>query len=663
MSSRLESRTDTHYGLILLLEFRNTNADIDEGLATNSSVPGTDEVPITDSSSPTSREEQYQHYGGDAQDWTWKELEYGLRSLLSDTSKCFAFLIDGLDEDESDSEQGDSETLINLILSLAGGKTNVKMCLASGPWLVFEEAFRHKPWLRLEELTINDIHLYVTEKIQASKMFPTLQRCRPESATDLINETCNRSSRVFLWVYIVVASLLQGLMDGDTIKDLQARLTGLPTDLGELFRRILNRLKPHHFIEASKLFQIVKAADRPLSLLSISLDQDDLERAMAANIEVFTTADRGLWTEETRRRLQSRCHGLLEASNWQNHGAEARVQYLHRTVRDFFGRKKIWQYIVSSTQAETSFRPSLAICGSFLAQLKAVTISGRVGARFWSTLRNCISYSRLVGLEDQALQCRVIQSLETVSEQVWKEGIINLQLDSTNHWIESLGEQPPETLVLDPQAALCKEWCVKGFIENFFQYAFAMGLNSYTSGNLTVGSPELATSKGRLQSAVSAHNIALESVLARVRDTHAARPGLSDGVQTAWASQLDSSELSTSCRGRPDYDDIIEILLPYNRGYLIRADGSQFATCNVAQIQEFVRIILASGDRIRGATLLAALMPKSSKIDRAFRWFESGNKKTWYRYLASLDSKKRAREGHSLPIRKRINLDANSGQE
>jgi hypothetical protein len=236
-----------------------------------------------------------------------------------------------------DEFEGDSKVLVKLILDLTKGKRNVKMCLSSRPWLVFEEVFSQKPWLRVEELTVGDISLFVTEKLQASEMFSKLQVYRAQSAAELIAQICARSSGVFLWVYIVVESILEGLRDGDTIENLHVRLQSLPGDLEELFRKILHRLNPFYFMEASKLLQFVRAADKPLTLLDISLAQDGLERAMAAEVKVVALDELDFRAETTRRRLLSRCKGLLEAPNVKTMRADARVQYLHRTVRDCKG--------------------------------------------------------------------------------------------------------------------------------------------------------------------------------------------------------------------------------------------------------------------------------------------------------------------------------------
>lgn len=54
---------------------------------------------------------------------------------------------------------------------------------------------------------------------------------------------------------------------------------------------------------------------------------------MSAPIKAALKGEVAFRTETMRRRLNSRCKGLLEAPTVEKLGPEAKVQYLHRTVR------------------------------------------------------------------------------------------------------------------------------------------------------------------------------------------------------------------------------------------------------------------------------------------------------------------------------------------
>ena len=140
--------------------------------------------------------------------------------LVSQTQvpRQFCLFIDGLDEYE-----GDESEIANLFLQLAQ-TGNLKCCLSSRPHQAFLDAFENVPSLRLEDLTYNDIVNYVTDKLSDDTRLQRIAAEQPEDVQQLIQEIVNSASGVFLWVKLVVDSLLRGLGNRDKIKDLQARL-------------------------------------------------------------------------------------------------------------------------------------------------------------------------------------------------------------------------------------------------------------------------------------------------------------------------------------------------------------------------------------------------------------------------------------------------------
>ena len=147
-------------------------------------------------------------FGYDARPWTWSELSQAFTRLVSDPSRAFFFMIDGLDE-----FHGDYNELAGYLLGLPSKSANIKLCLASRPWLVFEDAFRLQPSLRMEDLTMHDIHLFASERVGENSMFAQLRQFDEKGALSLIEDVTEKASGVFLWVQLVVKSLLDGLRD------------------------------------------------------------------------------------------------------------------------------------------------------------------------------------------------------------------------------------------------------------------------------------------------------------------------------------------------------------------------------------------------------------------------------------------------------------------
>lgn len=304
------------------------------------------------------RWDSYNWLRGGLHNWSEKELTKVFKKLISDNSLRLAFFIDGLDE-----FNGNHEELVQLITS---AKTpNVKFCCASRPWLVFEDAFEGRPSLLLERLTQEDIKRYVLDKFEQNKRYAKLKTRQPDLSSKLVDEVVEKANGVFLWVYLVVKSLLEGLRDSDRVCDLQRRLDSLPSDLEELFDRLLKRLDTFHFKHACQLIRIVRAASIPLTVLVMSFaDEDNRKAAIRAKVKALTKTDVADREDEMRRRLNSRSKGLIEVSE------SKKVQFLHRTVKDFIDAPRNWTKIVKA--AGESFDPVFMLCSAYLFKIKTV---------------------------------------------------------------------------------------------------------------------------------------------------------------------------------------------------------------------------------------------------------------------------------------------------
>jgi hypothetical protein len=348
------------------------------------------------------RWEAYDSLRGGSCPWTWPELKSSFQILLSDKALRFFFLIDGLDE-----FGGDHHELVELIVS-ASTLSNVKICAASRPWLVFEDGFEGRPSLLLEQLTYEDIKLYVTAKFNENKHYIGLQKREHAYALDLVENIVQKASGVFLWVYLVVDSLLRGLNNSDRISDLQKRLEAIPSDLEALFDKLLNSLEPFYFTHACQLIQIVRAAQKPLTLLAFSFaDEEDTTAAMKAKIGELDDNERLERIEGMRRRLLSRCKGFIEVPAYQS--KEVQVEYLHRTAKDFLEDPQIWSKIVGAT--DDSFDPNRSLSNSFLFQLKTTSVEHMSNATYWDLLSWCLEYATQVELSTGEVQASYINEV------------------------------------------------------------------------------------------------------------------------------------------------------------------------------------------------------------------------------------------------------------
>lgn len=464
------------------------------------------------------RWKSHELFGTDLHPLTWPELVDAFKNLTSQSQFQFRyfFIIDGLDEFD-----GDTSELIDWLMKVAASP-NVKICVASRPWLIFEETFEGQPKLKLQYLTAGDIELYASQKLLNNTMFAAWQMQNEEEALGIIQVITDKASGVFLWVYLVVSSLLAGLRDGDRPADLSKRVEELPSDLEHLFKKILDNLEPRHFEQASQLMQIVRAALVPLSLLALYFAEEGFDMSLIAEVRPLSPDEIRSIVEIMRRRILSRCKGLLEPryvrsessiQTQENDKEGGEVSYLHRTVKDFLDSKEIWDYILSGTGS--SFDPNLSLCGACVFRLKTMTLGGDMIRRIWRVIPLCMRYAK------------------ALEESSGKPPVLFLdELDRVASWIvdgpEEIRVSQGNTLVMSPteDSTLGRHWTglapvMVGDVQvgqssrSIFEYALGFKIYLYVDWRLSRDIPITYILCGRslLISAIEAREISLIKLL------------------------------------------------------------------------------------------------------------------------------------------------------
>jgi len=379
------------------------------------------------------RWEAYTLFGNDPQPWTQGELSKALKLLASEETvgTKFCFFIDGLDEFDGDHSE------LNNLLKDAASSGYVKICVASRPWNVFEDAFGERSFLMLQDLTHGDIQAYVDSRFEGNPGFAELEIREPKYARELKNHISKKASGVFLWVYLVVKSLLAGLVNGDRVADLEKRLDLLPPDLEDLYHKMLNSLDPFYYSHASQFFQIIRAAYESPALLTLSFADEEPNFVFDCKVRPLTREERIARADIMRRRLNSRCKGLLEVASStaiQHRGIEtdfpsvsvqfkeareatlaaSTVQYLHRTVKDFLELPSVWEALIG--HGPTNFDPKLALLRGMVSQFKHIDPNNLDKDTFWAAIRTCIEY---VSVDEHTEQI-VIDILDELNQSASK---------------------------------------------------------------------------------------------------------------------------------------------------------------------------------------------------------------------------------------------------
>lgn len=158
---------------------------------------------------------------------------------------------------------------------------------------------------------------------------------------------------MFLWVRLVVDMVVDGIMDGNTTKELLHTLRTVPKELGGTdgfyMRMIRTHVKESYLLEAAKLFQLVlpdkRGNPRTMDIITLffaaegHMETESGQELIAINEKINPQSWDGseLRRKGLSRRLKSRCGGLLEG--------EEEIQFMHQTAKEFMSQKEVWDHI------------------------------------------------------------------------------------------------------------------------------------------------------------------------------------------------------------------------------------------------------------------------------------------------------------------------------
>ncbi|GAP87100.1 putative P-loop containing nucleoside triphosphate hydrolase [Rosellinia necatrix] len=149
--------------------------------------------------------------------------------------------VDGLDEFDNTKV---TQSYRDLVSRLCNWTTNsdgrVKICVSSRAEAPFMEMLDESKRFTLQNLTWEDINLYIGRSIERNLKFQTRQRKWPEEYNKLVNDIINSANGVFLWVALVLKGLENGLDDDMPIQSLRKIISGAPGDLNDLLDRIMS---------------------------------------------------------------------------------------------------------------------------------------------------------------------------------------------------------------------------------------------------------------------------------------------------------------------------------------------------------------------------------------------------------------------------------------
>ncbi|VUC37100.1 unnamed protein product [Clonostachys rosea] len=265
----------------------------------------------------------------------------------------YCLFIDGIDEFD-----GDHFEICEFLKTLSSAP-NLKICISSRPWNIFEHSFggSENKKFYMHELTRRDIWCYTQDRLSEywKGGDKNLSHSQQE---DVLGHIVDKAQGVFLWVFLVTRSLRDGLVNGDTISDLRKRLSSFPTALEPFFKHMLNIVDPLYHQRMARILQVAVNARQSLTLPFYEIreyEEDDDEYALYKDFDNLHNTKEIL--RQCRRRINARCGGLLEVRN-------ERVEFLHRTVRDFLQTRDMSEYL--SQKGGQGFKVNLSTLKIFI---------------------------------------------------------------------------------------------------------------------------------------------------------------------------------------------------------------------------------------------------------------------------------------------------------
>ena len=430
--------------------------------------------------------------------WTkWELIEsFDLLSRVPNLTSKFCFFIDGLDE-----YQGDHFDLIQTVRRLAGS-SSIKICLSSRPWEEFTDAFgRDKNrTIILQDLTRRDIQLYVHDALKKHQYFAKRQEADPR-LNELVEELEDRAQGVFLWVTIVVRSLLRGLTHADDVSDLRRRLREFPSELNPFFQHIFDSIDPFYREQTAQLFLVNMKALTPLSVIALQFIEEERSRPdyiFELEIKPYSNKEIEDIFDTVKRRLNARCKDLLEVNvDPSLHPfCGYRVGFLHRTVRDYLIEPQMREML--NGWAAKDLDATSSLCRAHLAQIMSLPEPCETMQRpsvvkeFFRLVNGFMYYAseleREKGLSDVALINALDHAASTYRER--RNDIFELSPYSSSpesgvlHWTN---------LELDLKRRDADEWCEKSFLAKTVE----CGLRLYVTKILDAQPQLLRKERGR----------------------------------------------------------------------------------------------------------------------------------------------------------------------
>lgn len=295
------------------------------------------------------------------------DINHGFDRLMaiSGTTISLAIFIDGLDEFDMPPRE-----VVSFVESIAtSSRKCIKICVASRPWVEFDDAYSESPKLQMDLYTGNDMEIFVAERFRKCRAFKEISAAHPSESMNLQRNLAKKANGVFIWLSLVVNDLELAATDGAGILELEEIADRVPSEMCSLYDFIWRRIPEQNRQRGAALIQTVEVADFKLNWQFAWLVDElaqrghDISPTILHSVEDSQCGERssGHIRTSLKRKLSSRTRGIIVDSE----GGD--VDFTHRTAREWAVLPNVW----ASLQQESGpkFDPNLLLLEAFTVQL------------------------------------------------------------------------------------------------------------------------------------------------------------------------------------------------------------------------------------------------------------------------------------------------------
>ncbi|PVH96511.1 hypothetical protein DM02DRAFT_631904 [Periconia macrospinosa] len=383
---------------------------------------------------------QFKSYGAGLHPFPLPELRKAFETLVSDTSKKFFFMIDGLDELEDNPSNA-----IDLLLSITS-RENVKVCVSCRPTPVFEQHFQDRTKLYLDQWTRPGILSYVLNAFDQNDVMFGIPDEQSDGTREraIINTLVDKAGGTYLWASLGTELLIQTTKETDDVQTISNRVDALPATVDALLSYIIDNMDARALEQASRLFRLVDAHGYPSILpLCFATDQDT-KSSLSNEPQPLTMSEILSRTSVMRNLLKSTCKNLLSIFEAQapegNLIADAtasdlvhfRVNYTHRFIKDFIEGDSIKQKILAATGYD-SLNTDENWANAHLWSLKTVLTKGSK-IQIWEPLADCIEHALRLEASTKRVRLSYLDEVSaTLDHYLFSNPISSLELPCTHN--------------------------------------------------------------------------------------------------------------------------------------------------------------------------------------------------------------------------------------